>query len=100
SRHLPARTEAERLCLQVIGYVTCLPDDPPGAVDAAVRRLEGEFAAELRRHGAIRLPDLTPAAAEAQMGLARRELPRSRLGAAFGLRPPGPDPSPAPAPAP
>jgi hypothetical protein len=52
---LTGRTEDERLCWQVIGYVTNEEDWPEAATAAA--RLEAELQEELRRHGAVRLPD-------------------------------------------
>jgi hypothetical protein len=56
-------TDEERLCRQVVGWADWLLqwEDPPARV-AVVDRLEAEYRAERRRHGAIRLPD--PAALE------------------------------------
>ncbi|HEY1377156.1 MAG TPA: hypothetical protein VGF55_10205 [Gemmataceae bacterium] len=76
-RHLPDDTPEERLCLQVIGYVHA--DDAEGGPPAAtVRRLEEEFAAELRRHGVIRVTDPPPGAVVQYLDRALAELARSR----------------------
>jgi hypothetical protein len=53
---LPERSEEERLCRQVIGYVSSYEGELPDAA-AAAARLELELQEELRRHGAIQLPD-------------------------------------------
>jgi hypothetical protein len=55
---LAGRSEEELLCRQVIAYVA-EPDCnwPEAAAQATVARLEAELQEELRRHGAIRLPD-------------------------------------------
>ena len=53
-------TDEERLCRQVVQWVDTLQRLEPRDSDAAaVARLNAEFQEELRRHGAIRLPDLT-----------------------------------------
>jgi hypothetical protein len=53
----PAHSEEEELCWQVIRrYVTSQESDWP-EVAAAVARLEAELQEELRRHGAVQLPD-------------------------------------------
>ena len=55
---VPARTEEERLCRQVVEWVDGLRrSESPESVAATVARLTAEFREELRRHGAIRLPD-------------------------------------------
>jgi hypothetical protein len=55
---IPRDTEEARLCRQVILYAHfALRSVAPGREDAAVARLEAEFFAELRAHGAVRLPD-------------------------------------------
>ena len=54
----PVHTEDERLCRQVVQWVSgfWLSEGPEYAA-AAVARLNAEFREELCRHGAIRLPD-------------------------------------------
>jgi hypothetical protein len=55
---IPRDTEEGRLCRQVIQYAYfALRSEAPGRADAAVARLEAEFFAECRAHGAVRLPD-------------------------------------------
>jgi hypothetical protein len=55
---LAGRNEEELLCRQVIAYVAEPDGDwPESAAEAAVARLEAELQEELRRHGAVRLPD-------------------------------------------
>jgi hypothetical protein len=55
---IPLDTEEARLCRQVILHAYyALRSVAPGRADAAVARLEAEFFAERRAHGAIRLPD-------------------------------------------
>jgi hypothetical protein len=53
---LAERPEEERLCRQVIGYVSGYEGELPDAA-AAATRLELELQEELRRRGAIQLPD-------------------------------------------
>jgi hypothetical protein len=54
----PVHTEEERLCRQVVQWVDGFRlSDSPEYAAAAVARLEAEFREELRRQGAIRLPD-------------------------------------------
>jgi hypothetical protein len=53
---LRGRTEEERLCRQVILFVTNWDDDEPEVV-AAASRLEAELQEELCRHGTVQLPD-------------------------------------------
>jgi hypothetical protein len=51
-------TDEERLCRQVVAWADRLlwwEDSPARA--AVVARLEAEYRAERRRHGAVRLPD-------------------------------------------
>jgi hypothetical protein len=73
SRHLPAGTEEERLCLVVIGRVRWALGDPPDVarLEAVTARLEGEFWAARCEHGAIELPDVPPAAVESLLEQAR-----------------------------
>jgi hypothetical protein len=55
---LAGHSEEELLCRQVIAYVAEPDGDwPESAAEAAVARLEAELQEELRRHGAVRLPD-------------------------------------------
>jgi hypothetical protein len=55
---IPLDTEEGRLCRQVIRHAYyALRSEAPGRADAAVARLEAAFFAELRAHGAVRLPD-------------------------------------------
>jgi hypothetical protein len=55
---LAGRSEEDLLCRQVIAYVAEPDGDwPESAAEAAVARLEAELQEELRRHGAIHLPD-------------------------------------------
>jgi hypothetical protein len=55
---LAGRSEDELLCRHVIAYVAARDGDwPESAAEAAVARLEAELQEELRRHGAIHLPD-------------------------------------------
>jgi hypothetical protein len=55
---LAGRSEEELLCRQVIAYVAARDGDwPESAAEVAVARLEAELREELRRHGAIHLPD-------------------------------------------
>lgn len=55
---LPARTDEERLCRQVVEWVkNLLRPESPASAEPAVARLEAEFREELCRHGEIRLPD-------------------------------------------
>jgi hypothetical protein len=55
---IPLDTEEGRLCRQVIlSAYYALRSEAPGRADAAVARLEAEFFAERRAHGALRLPD-------------------------------------------
>jgi hypothetical protein len=60
--HIPMDTEAGWLCRQVAEHVSVALREEPERAAAVVTRLEAEFFAELRAHGAIRLPD--PAALE------------------------------------
>jgi hypothetical protein len=55
--HIPMDTEAGWLCRQVAEHVSVALQKEPERAAAAVARLEAEFFAELRAHGAIRLPD-------------------------------------------
>jgi hypothetical protein len=73
SRHLPAVTNEERLCLEVMWCVQiALWNQPDVArVEAVTTRLEGEFWAARCPHGAIELPDVPPAAVEALLEQAR-----------------------------
>jgi hypothetical protein len=50
-------TEAGWLCRQVAEHVHGALREEPEQAAAVVARLEAEFFAELRAHGAIRLPD-------------------------------------------
>jgi hypothetical protein len=54
---IPADTEAGRLCRQVAAWVPAALHAEPDRAAAVVARLEAEFFAELRAHGAVRLPD-------------------------------------------
>jgi hypothetical protein len=55
---VPADTAAGRYCRQVVLYAhAILKNEAPGLAAAAVARLEAEFGAGVRVHGAIRLPD-------------------------------------------
>src|SRR5262249_45611966 len=55
---LPARTDEERLCRQVIFWVPAvLKGWPPDEAKSVTARLEAEFWEELRERGVIRLPD-------------------------------------------
>jgi hypothetical protein len=68
---LPRDTEEGRLCWQVVTYAdAALSTEAPGRAAAAVDRLEAEYFAELRAHGAVRLPD--PASLEPVGGLLRQ----------------------------
>jgi hypothetical protein len=62
---LDGLSDEEELCQQVIRYVDNLEHDWPEAA-AAMARLQAELQEELRRHGAVQLPDLAgqPSAAE------------------------------------
>jgi hypothetical protein len=60
--HIPMDTEAGWLCRQVAEHVHVALHQEPERAAAAVARLEAEFFAECRAHGAVRLPD--PAALE------------------------------------
>src|SRR5262249_5054687 len=54
----PVHTEDERVCRQVVQWVSSLAlTDTPEQVATAVARLTTEFREELRRHGQVRLPD-------------------------------------------
>jgi hypothetical protein len=53
----PVRTDAERLCAQVILGVRAALRDDPAALAAGEARLVAQFHDALRAHGAIRLPD-------------------------------------------
>jgi hypothetical protein len=55
--HIPMDTEAGWLCRQVAEHVHGALREEPERAAAVVARLEAEFFAELRAHGAIRLPD-------------------------------------------
>ena len=60
---IPADTEADRLCRQVVAWVRVALHDEPDRAAAAVARLEAEYFEELCERGAVRLPDpssLTP----------------------------------------
>jgi RNA polymerase sigma factor (TIGR02999 family) len=67
---IPADAEEERLCRQVVEHVRAVLEEEPVRAAAATARLEAEFFAELRAHGAIRLPD--PSALEPVEGCWRR----------------------------
>jgi hypothetical protein len=55
---IPAHTEEERLCRQVVQWVDGFRlSESPAYAEAAVTRLIAEFREELRKHGDIRLPD-------------------------------------------
>jgi hypothetical protein len=54
---IPADTEAGWLCREVAEHVRVALHQEPERAAAAVARLEAEFFAERRAHGAIRLPD-------------------------------------------
>ena len=74
---VPAQTEDQRLCRQVIDWVDSdLRVESDERAAAGVARLNGEFQEGLRRHGVIRLPDpaaLTPVREILEQ--ARRERP-------------------------
>lgn len=53
---IPARTDEERLCRQVVAWVS--HRTPRDQADAAVARLAAEYRWEVHAQGAIRLPDL------------------------------------------
>jgi hypothetical protein len=55
--HIPMDTEAGWLCRQVAEHVHVALHQEPERAAAVVARLEAKFFAELRAHGAIRLPD-------------------------------------------
>jgi hypothetical protein len=57
SLNIPADTEEAWLCRQVAAHVRVALRSDPARAEAAVARLEDEFFAELRAHGALRLPD-------------------------------------------
>jgi hypothetical protein len=57
-RSVPACTEEERLCRQVVQYVRAHVKEPDRAADA-VASLNAEFKAELDKQGSIHLPDPT-----------------------------------------
>jgi hypothetical protein len=54
---IPVHTADDALCWQAVAQVRAALRDDPGRAAAAVARLEAEFREELRRQGAIRLPD-------------------------------------------
>jgi hypothetical protein len=65
---IPSRTDEERLCRQVVAWVSHrMPRDQ---ADAAVARLAAEYRWELHAQGAIRLPD--PASLESPQELLAR----------------------------
>jgi hypothetical protein len=89
---LRGRSEEERLCWQVIRYVTNLEGDWPAAV-AAAARLEAELQEGLRRHGALQLPDPTGLpSAEELLERARATMTEAERRACFSTcrrQPPG-----------
>jgi hypothetical protein len=86
---LLAETEEERLCIRVIGFGRAVLWEQPDVarLEAAQTRLEGEFWGAICEQGAIRLPDVSPAAIEALLKQARDGLRTSTKGAAPGQRP-------------
>jgi hypothetical protein len=54
---IPTDTEAGQLCRQVVAWVPAALHAEPDRAAAVVARLEAEFFAALRAHGAVRLPD-------------------------------------------
>jgi len=54
---VPARTEEEQLCSQVINYVGLQLAEEPERAKAALARLKADFKEKLRTEGSIRLPD-------------------------------------------
>jgi len=93
-RHLPGRTDAELIALQVIAHVTAaLPDEPPEQARAAGARLEAEYLAALREGGTIRLPDPDALPSARQLlEWARAAIATCGRGAAVGPRPAPPPP--------
>jgi WD40 repeat protein len=77
---IPAGSEEEWLCRQVVLYVRAeaRQSGPPGRAETAVARLEAEFRAELHARGAIRLPDAPPL--EPLLARARQALAEVRAG--------------------
>jgi hypothetical protein len=54
----PAHTEDERICRQVVQWVSALDlTESPDRVATAVARLTAEYRKEVRRHGQVCLPD-------------------------------------------
>jgi hypothetical protein len=89
---LDGPSDEERLCRQVMRYVTNLQVDWPEAV-AAAARLEAELQEELRRHGAVQLPDPTGLpSAEDLLEQARATMTEAERRACWSVRrrqPPG-----------
>jgi hypothetical protein len=71
----PAHTDEERLCQQVVQWVSFELADEPDRREAAVARLEAEFKEALRKEGTVRLPDpLTLVPVQKLLAQARAEL--------------------------
>ena len=68
---IPADTEEGRLCRQVVTAVQAELGAEPDRAAEAVARLEAEFFQELRRRGAVRLPDPPPDSVEELLRQAR-----------------------------
>jgi hypothetical protein len=82
---IPARTEEERLCRQVVEYVRWALVEEPDRAEDPVARLNAEFKEELDKQGSIHLPD-TSALVSAQELLkqARAQLAETQRGAHCG----------------
>src|SRR5262245_56953118 len=74
---VPPRTDEERLCWQVIGYVAAELEQQPDRASAVVARLEAELEEELCTWGRVRLPDPpSPAQLQTRLEQARKEIDR------------------------
>jgi hypothetical protein len=73
-----AHSDEDRLCQQVVRWVSWELAGEPDRREATVARLEAEFKAALRKEGTVRLPDpLTLVPVQKLLEQAREELQRS-----------------------
>src|SRR5262249_49490367 len=84
----PVRTDDERICRQVVQWVSAMGlTESPECVAEAVARLSEEYRAEVCRHGHVRLPDWTGRpTAEELLTNARSTMTESERKMLFGGR--------------